>query len=40
MTVASILDGLNFLVRPLHKVIADEVVAGVRTQRATAVAAH
>jgi N-acyl amino acid synthase of PEP-CTERM/exosortase system len=33
MTVASILDGLNFLVKPLYKVVAEEVVAGLRAQR-------
>ena len=35
MTVAGILDGLNFLVRPLYKVVAEEVRAGIRAQRAS-----
>jgi len=35
MTVASIVDGLNFLVRPLYKVVAEEVVAGIQAQRGT-----
>ena len=33
MTVASILDGLNFMVRPLYEVIAQEVRAGIESQR-------
>lgn len=32
MTVASIIGGLNFIVRPLYKVVAEEVVAGMRAQ--------
>jgi N-acyl amino acid synthase of PEP-CTERM/exosortase system len=36
MTMASILDGLNFLVRPLYKVVAEEVLAGIRAQRGSA----
>lgn len=40
MSVASILDGLNFLVRPLYKVVAEEVHAGMRAQRGSAATVH
>jgi hypothetical protein len=33
MTVASIVDGLNFVIRPLYEVVAAEVKAGVAAQR-------
>jgi N-acyl amino acid synthase of PEP-CTERM/exosortase system len=37
MTVASILEGLNFLVRPLYKVVAEEILAGIQAQRGSPV---
>ena len=33
MTVASIIDGLNFIVRPLYRVVAAQVGAGIAVQR-------
>lgn len=33
MTVADILEGLNFLVRPLYNAVAEEVLAGIQAQR-------
>jgi N-acyl amino acid synthase of PEP-CTERM/exosortase system len=33
MTVASVMGGINFVIRPLYKVVAEEVRLGVRAQR-------
>ena len=33
MTVSSVMGGINFVIRPLYKVVAEEVRLGVRTQR-------
>jgi N-acyl amino acid synthase of PEP-CTERM/exosortase system len=38
MAVASIIEGLNFVVRPLYKVVAEEVLAGMRAQGRTPLA--
>ena len=35
MTVSAVLDGLNFLIRPLYKVVAEEVRLGVERARGT-----
>jgi len=33
MTVSSVMGGINFVIRPLYKVVAEEVRLGVRAQR-------
>lgn len=39
INVQEVLDGLNFIVRPLYNVVAEEITAGLRQQRAAAATA-